>query len=118
MGQGSDDVDASIPESDGEDGAVTGDGESTLIERHFLLLLAITLGFAGVAGVGVTYADYGGVGKTLRSIPYVGTVVDAIWKANKRNVELALEDLAEAVEPDGSSETIDGAINIPVEPDD
>jgi len=52
------------------------------------------------------------------SIPYVGTVVDAIWKANKRNVELALEDLAEAVEPDGSSETIDGAINIPVEPDD
>ena len=54
---------------------MTGDGESTLIERHFLLLLAITLGFAGVAGVGVTYADYGGVGKTLRSIPYVGKTV-------------------------------------------
>jgi hypothetical protein len=52
------------------------------------------------------------------SIPYAGTVIDAVWKANKRNVELALEDLAEAVEPDTPSETIDGGINIPVEPDD
>jgi hypothetical protein len=32
------------------------------------------------------------------SLPYVGTVFDAVWKANKRNVELALEDLAEAVD--------------------
>ncbi|WP_128225179.1 DUF4112 domain-containing protein [Halobacteriaceae bacterium SHR40] len=52
------------------------------------------------------------------SIPYVGTVIDALWKANKRNVELALEDLAEAVEPDRSSDTIDGGIDIPVEPED
>lgn len=52
------------------------------------------------------------------SIPYVGTVIDAVWKANKRNVELALNDLAEAVEPDGASDTIDGGINIPVETDD
>ena len=54
---------------------MTGKDETTLIERHFLLLLAVALGFAGVAGVGVTYADYGGVGKTLRSIPYVGEAV-------------------------------------------
>jgi hypothetical protein len=27
------------------------------------------------------------------NIPYVGTVFDAIWKANKRNLELVLEDL-------------------------
>jgi hypothetical protein len=52
------------------------------------------------------------------SIPYLGTVVDVLWKANKRNVSLALEDLAEAVEPDRSSDSINGGINIPVEPDD
>jgi Iap family predicted aminopeptidase len=27
------------------------------------------------------------------AIPYVGTVFDAVWKANKRNLELVLEDL-------------------------
>ncbi|WP_436901811.1 DUF4112 domain-containing protein [Halovenus halobia] len=48
------------------------------------------------------------------SIPYAGTVVDALWKANKRNVELALEDLAEAVETDGSGDEAAG-IDIPVE---
>ena len=48
------------------------------------------------------------------SIPYIGTVVDALWKANKRNVALALEDLAEAVETDGT----DGGVDVPVEPDD
>jgi hypothetical protein len=29
------------------------------------------------------------------SVPYVGTVFDAAWKANKRNIELAIEDLTE-----------------------
>lgn len=52
------------------------------------------------------------------SIPYVGTVVDALWKANKRNVALALEDLAEAVETDGSGGGTGGGVYIPVEHDD
>lgn len=52
------------------------------------------------------------------SIPYVGTVVDALWKANKRNVAIALEDLAEAVETDGGGDRTDGGVDIPVEPDD
>jgi hypothetical protein len=34
-------------------------------------------------------------------IPYVGTVVDAVWKSNQRNLALALEDLA-----DGASDTV------------
>lgn len=51
------------------------------------------------------------------SIPYVGTVFDALWKANKRNVALTLEDLAEAVETDGSGGGT-GGVDIPVEPDD
>ena len=34
------------------------------------------------------------------SIPYVGEIFDALWKANKRNVELTLQDLAETVEAD------------------
>ncbi|WP_302080555.1 DUF4112 domain-containing protein [Salinibaculum rarum] len=51
------------------------------------------------------------------SIPYVGTVIDALWKANKRNVALALEDLAEAVETDGSGDRTGGGVEIPVEPE-
>ncbi|QSG11122.1 Uncharacterized membrane protein, DUF4112 family [Halapricum desulfuricans] len=51
------------------------------------------------------------------SIPYVGTVIDALWKANKRNISLALEDLAEAVETDGSGDRTGGGVEIPVEPD-
>jgi len=50
------------------------------------------------------------------SVPYVGTVFDALWKANKRNVELALEDLAEAFdteEPSGNE-----SVDIPVDVDD
>lgn len=51
------------------------------------------------------------------SIPFVGTVVDALWRANKRNVTLALEDLAEAVETDGSGGTTGGGTDIPIEYD-
>jgi hypothetical protein len=32
------------------------------------------------------------------SIPYVGVVFDVFWKANKRNLELALDDLVEGAE--------------------
>ncbi len=48
--------------------------EEPLIKRHFLLLLALALGVAGVAGVGVTYAQYDRVGETIQSIPYVGQI--------------------------------------------
>jgi hypothetical protein len=49
------------------------------------------------------------------SVPYVGSVFDAVWKANKRNVGLVLRDLAETVEDatgedsggDGESEAVD-----------
>ncbi|WP_430506026.1 DUF4112 domain-containing protein [Haloparvum sp. PAK95] len=51
------------------------------------------------------------------SIPYAGTVFDALWKANKRNVALALEDLAQAAETDGSGSGT-GGVDIPVESDD
>jgi hypothetical protein len=32
------------------------------------------------------------------AVPYVGTVFDAVWKANKRNVRLALDDLLGGVD--------------------
>ncbi len=48
--------------------------EEPLIKRHFLLLLALALGVAGVAGVGVTYARYDRVGETIQAIPYVGQI--------------------------------------------
>lgn len=47
----------------------------SIIERHFLLVLALALGVAGVAGVGVTYAEYSRVGETIQSIPYVGEAI-------------------------------------------
>jgi len=62
-------------------------------------------------------------------LPYVGPVVDAVWKANRRNLALALEDLA-----DGAADTVfadaagsldpeqadggddgDGAVEIPID---
>lgn len=46
-------------------------------------------------------------------IPYVGTVVDTVWKSNRRNLALALEDLA-----DGASNTIFADVADAVEPDD
>jgi len=54
---------------------VRGEEGKSIIERHFLLVLALALGVAGVAGVGVTYADYSRVGDTIQSIPYVGEAV-------------------------------------------
>ena len=49
------------------------------------------------------------------SVPYVGEIFDAVWKANKYNVGLALQDLAEAVDDgeDEADETSD-SVDIPV----
>jgi hypothetical protein len=51
------------------------------------------------------------------SVPYIGTIFDAFWKANVRNVELALQDLGEMVDSDDASEG-DDAVSIPVTADD
>lgn len=40
----------------------------------------------------------------LGSIPVVGGVFDAVWKANKRNLELAIEDLTAEAERRGRDE--------------
>jgi flagellar FliL protein len=72
MEQQQDDTNPSAAGVDG-DGAVTEDAEP-LLKRHFLLFLALALGVAGMAGVGVTYAQYDRVGETIQSIPYVGQI--------------------------------------------
>lgn len=53
-------------------------------------------------------------------IPYAGTVFDAVWKANKRNLELVLEDLTDddsnsGHADDDSSESESGGVEIEVE---
>lgn len=48
------------------------------------------------------------------SIPYAGTVFDAFWKANKRNVALALEELAVVEEPEPPGARPD-AVTIPID---
>lgn len=40
------------------------------------------------------------------SIPYVGVAFDAFWKANVRNLELALNDLLDRVEGDADGEAV------------
>jgi hypothetical protein len=49
----------------------------------------------------------------LGSVPVVGVLFDALWKANVRNLELALADLAEA--GDAADGLDDGAVTIEVE---
>jgi hypothetical protein len=50
------------------------------------------------------------------SIPYAGTLFDAFWKANKRNVEHALEDLAEPItESPNNSDDAETGVTIPVQ---
>jgi hypothetical protein len=51
-------------------------------------------------------------------IPVAGGIFDAVWKANKKNVELALQDLAEPLIGSESDETSDQVIDIPVQDDD
>jgi hypothetical protein len=48
------------------------------------------------------------------SIPYVGTVFDAFWKANKRNVELALGDIASEPTEARGDDGPDASVEIPV----
>lgn len=50
------------------------------------------------------------------SIPYAGTLFDSFWKANVRNVEHALEDLAEPLaENSNDSDDAETAVAIPVQ---
>lgn len=71
------------------------------------------------ARLGVTYSTIlkmlanVGLDVAVGSIPVAGGLFDAVWKANKRNVELALRDLATA--PTGDSTTDGEAVEIPVE---
>jgi hypothetical protein len=48
------------------------------------------------------------------SVPYAGTLFDAVWKANQWNLELALEELA-AVDEDEPAEPSRDAVTIDVE---
>lgn len=41
------------------------------------------------------------------SVPVLGTVFDAFWKANRRNLKLALRDLSRAAEADTGSTTVE-----------
>ena len=50
-----------------------------------------------------------GVDAAIGSIPVVGTVFDAFWKVNRRNVRHALTDLAENV-----AETDETPVDVPV----
>jgi hypothetical protein len=52
------------------------------------------------------------------SIPYAGPLFDSFWKANKRNVEIALEDLAEPVtESSDNRDDPETAVDIPIQTD-
>lgn len=52
------------------------------------------------------------------SIPYLGPPFDLFWKANKRNVEHALEELAEPLtENSNDSDDPETAVEIPVQTD-
>jgi hypothetical protein len=51
------------------------------------------------------------------SIPYAGTLFDAFWKSNKRNVEHALEELAEPLTEDSTWDDAETAVDIPVQTD-
>jgi len=48
------------------------------------------------------------------SVPYVGPVFDAFWKSNKRNLELALNDLAVPEGEAGDDDADEGAVEIEV----
>jgi hypothetical protein len=81
------------------------------------------------ANLGVSYTTLLGMLGTITidvaggALPYVGGIFDALWKANRYNVELALNDLAEPIteeataeEEDGDEETT-GSVEIPVQTD-
>lgn len=71
------------------------------------------------ARLGVTYSTIlkmlanVGIDIAAGSIPVAGDLFDAVWKANKRNVELALKDLATAPTEDSSTDR--ETVEIPVE---
>ena len=48
------------------------------------------------------------------SLPFVGTLFDAVWKANKRNVDLLLSEL----ESEAASDTADEPVTITIDVED
>jgi len=51
------------------------------------------------------------------SVPYLGTLFDSFWKANIRNVETVLEDLAEPATDNSEGIDTETAVEIPVQTD-
>ncbi len=51
------------------------------------------------------------------SVPYVGTLFDSFWKANKRNVEHALEELAGPPTENSTGTDAPAAVDVPVQTD-
>jgi hypothetical protein len=49
------------------------------------------------------------------SVPVLGVIFDAFWKANVRNFEMALEELVEAAEGTGFDDDADTTVTIEVE---
>jgi hypothetical protein len=77
---------------------------------------------AGSANLGVSYTTVLQMIATVSidiaggSVPVVGTLFDVLWKANKRDVEHTLEDLAEPLAEDSnSSDDAKTAVDIPIQ---
>ncbi len=51
------------------------------------------------------------------SVPYLGTLFDSFWKANIRNVEAVLDDLAEPATENSEGIDTETAVEIPVQTD-
>lgn len=51
------------------------------------------------------------------SVPYLGTLFDSFWKANIRNVEAVLDDLAEPATESSEGIDTETAVEIPVQTD-
>ena len=51
------------------------------------------------------------------SVPYLGTLFDAFWKANVRNIETALKELAEPATENPNGNDTETAVDIPIQTD-
>jgi hypothetical protein len=60
-----------------------------------------------IANIGIDFA--------IGSVPVVGVLFDALWKANVRNFEMALEELIDAAEGTAFDDDSDNTVTIDVE---